>query len=148
MAQGDVTTFQEFRQTIADGTHDLDTHSFKLALVTATSAPTAADASPVWTSGYDANEVTGGTSYTAGGEALTTAWDQVSGTGTFETTAPVTWTQDASGPTDISYGVIYNDTASGKPAIAFIDMRSGGTTPISLQDGDITVAADTVFTLT
>ena len=51
-------------------------------------------------------------------------------------------------PTDIRTALIYNTTHAGtNDAIAYIDMTANGTTPISLQDGDITINSGTVFTL-
>ena len=107
---------------------------------------TAADATP---DSADYTEVTG-TGYTAGGEAITVTWTEAGGTATFEvTTATTTWTQDASGPTNINTALIYNTTHAGtNDAVAFMDMRDGGTTAISLQDGDITITwAANLFTL-
>jgi hypothetical protein len=145
MAQGSVTTFEEFRKTIGDGSHDLDNDSFKIMLITNTTVPTAADATP---DSADYTEVTG-TGYTAGGEAVTVTWTEAAGTATFATTSSAAWTQNGAGPTNIYYGIIYNTTHVGtNDAIGFIDMTAdGGTTPISLQDGDITINSGTVFTL-
>ena len=44
MAVNDVTVFDETKLALLDGTHDLDTHSFKVALCNNTVAPTAATA--------------------------------------------------------------------------------------------------------
>ena len=33
MAQGTLTVFQDFLETMGDGTHDMDTDTFKFALV-------------------------------------------------------------------------------------------------------------------
>lgn len=146
MAQGDVTTFEEFRATIGDGSHDLNSDSFKIALLTSTGAPTAAAATPDYAD-YSANEVSGG-GYSAGGATATMNWNETGGTATFAIGTGVTWSQNATGPTDISWGLLYNTTHTGtNDAIAYIDMRSGGTAAISLVDGDITIQAGTVFTL-
>lgn len=134
MAQGTLTLFEEFSLNIGDGTHDLDADTFKLALIT--TLPTAAATTPAL---GDFTEVSG-TGYTAGGETLTTTWTEAGGTSAFRHTGgTITWTQDGAGPTNIVAGLIYNDTNVGKEAICFIDFTTdGGTTPISLQDGDIT----------
>ena len=149
MAQGTVTLFEEFSKYIGDGSHDLDADSFKVALLSDVigTGINASDATPDFA---DYTEVTGGTSYTAGGEAITATWTELNGTATFEvTTATTTWTQDASGPTNINTALIYNTTHAGtNDAVAFMDMRDGGTTAISLQDGDITITwAANLFTL-
>lgn len=145
MARGDVTTFQEFRETIGDGTHDIDNDVWKIALITNGVVPTAATATPAL---GDFTQVTG-TNYTAGGETVTVTWTESGGTINFAITS-ASWTQHASGPTNIYYAIVYNDTATtpADAAIAFIDMTDdGGTTPISLVDGDITINAGNVFTL-
>ena len=145
MAQGTLTVFEEFRKFIGDGSHDLDSDSFKVALIT--TIPTAADATPDLA---DFTEVTG-TNYTAGGEAAAATWVEAAGVATWDL-ADVGWTQSGAGPTDIKAALLYNTTHAGtNDAIAFIDMTvDGGTTPISLVDGDINIAfnASGVFTLT
>ena len=67
MAQGTVYTFEEFRDYIADGSHDLDNDSFSVMLLSNTHASTiaVADLTP---DSADYTEVTG-TGYTAGGIA-------------------------------------------------------------------------------
>jgi hypothetical protein len=139
VAQGTLLTFNEFRLTIGNGTHDLAADSFKIALIT--TLPTLADPTPAL---GDYTEVTG-SGYTAGGEALTTTWTETSGAADFKHTGgTITWTQDGAGPTNIVAGLIYN-TAAGNDAVAFIDFTAdGGTTPISLQDGDITWTPEAV----
>jgi hypothetical protein len=148
MAQGTLTLFEEFSLEIGDGTHDLDTDAFKIALLQDAVIPTAADLTPAF---GDYTEVTGA-GYTAGGAALTTTWTEAGGVATFDATgAPAaSWTQNGSGPTDIEYGLIYNNTDVGKAAVGFVDMTTdAGVTPISLQAGDITWTphASGIFTL-
>ena len=146
MAQGTVYTFEEFRDYIGDGSHDLDNDSFKIMLLSNTHNSTIAVANVTPDSG-DYTEVTG-TGYTAGGEAVTVTWSQSAGTATFATTSAAAWTQNGAGPTDIRTALLYNTTHAGtNDAICYIDMTADGTTPISLQDGDITINAGTVFTL-
>ena len=60
MAQGAVTLFNEFPEELLKGTHDFDTHVFKLALIT--TLPTATQATPQLA---DFTEVSG-SNYTAG----------------------------------------------------------------------------------
>lgn len=69
---------------------------------------------------------------------------------TYDATDPATWSQHASGPTNIKTAVLYIDDANDY-AVGFIDMTTdSGTTAISLADGDITVAfgASGIFTIT
>lgn len=145
MAQGTLVVFEEFRLYIGDGSHDLNSDSFKIALIT--TIPTAAALTPDLA---DFTEVTG-TGYTAGGEASAATYTEAAGVATFDL-ADVAWTQNGAGPTNIKAALIYNTTHVGtNDSIAFIDMTvDGGTTPISLVDGDISIAinASGVFTLT
>lgn len=145
MAQGSVTTFEEFRKNLADGSHNLSSDTFKIMLVTNATVPTAADTTP---DSADYTEVSG-TNYTAGGETVTVTWTEVNGTATFATTTAAAWLQDNAGPANIYYGILYNSTHTGSnDAIAFIDLTAdAGTTPISLIDGDITINAGSIFTL-
>ena len=67
-----------------------------------------------------------------------------------DATDPATWTQHASGPTNIKTGILYYDDANDY-ALGFIDMTTdAGTTAISLADGDITVQfnASGIITIT
>jgi len=153
MARGDVTFFNEFAESSGDGRIDLDADTFKVALVN--SLPTAADAVPTWGAGGTTNlssDEVSGTGYTAGGVTLAgVSWSQTSGVATFDSTTNPSWTQNGAGPTDIVGAVIYSDTATNKDAVAFVDMTTdGGTTPISLQDGNISITwnASGIFTCT
>ena len=145
MATGDVTLFEEFAKTIGEKKIALGADDFKVALIDDSAAPTAADATPTW-SDYSANEVSG-TNYTADGYTLTgDSWTEAGGVATFDDTGNVTWSQNAAGPTDIYWGILYSDTSSNDDCICFIDM--GG--PISLVDGDISITwnASGIFTVT
>ena len=152
MALGTLTLFEEFSKYLANGDHDMDGDGFKVMLITNGVVATAADLTP---DSADYTEVSGGTSYTAGGEALTTPnLAEVGGVTTFDDTgaASVSWVQDASGPSTIYQAILYNTTHAGtNDAIAFIDMTTdGGTTPADLKAGDITITwgASGIFTIT
>ena len=138
MAQGDLTLFNEFRSQVLQGEHDLNaTDTIKVALITNAVVPTASTTTPTLA---DFTQVTG-TNYTAGGATITTpVVSNVSGATYKFDGDNVSWTQNASGPTDIYYGIIYNDTNASDMAIAFIDMTvDSGTTPISLAAGNIAI---------
>lgn len=142
MAQGDFTVFNAFKESIGESLLDLETDTFKLAFIS--TVPTASDADPRWGAGGSTNlssDEVSGTNYTAGGNTLANpAYTESSGTATWDTDDPATWSQHASGPTNIKTGIIYDDTDTGKRAIGFIDMTTdGGTTAISLANSDITV---------
>lgn len=145
MARNDWVTFQEFSLDLANGVHNLGSDTFKVALIDNTTAPTAADATPRWAD-YSANEVSG-TGYTAGGYTLTgVSTSEAAGVTTFDDTGNVLWSQNAAGPTDIYWAVLYNDSASADQAIGFLDM--GGA--VSLVDGDVSITwnASGILTVT
>jgi len=146
MAQGDFTLFEEYRKTIADGSHDMDGDTFSLILIT--TLPVAAAVTP---DRGDFTEVTAGGGYSTGGIALTTTYTEAAGTATFDSSTNPSWTAAAGSPTNIIAALLVNDTHAGTTdAIGFIDMTvDGGSTAISLVDGDITVTwnASGVFTL-
>lgn len=140
MAQGDVTTFEEFKKEIGNGTFDLDAAgAFSIALISNT-GDLSATATP---NIADFTEVTGGTY--AAKTGLTLSWTEAAGTATLALQANQTWTSDAAGPTDIRKALIYQTT--GGAALGYVDMTADGTTPISLQAGDITINSGTIFTL-
>lgn len=146
--QGTVTVFNKAKEYLADGTFDLDTHTFKIALVS-NSSLVATQADLALGTGF--TEVSGGTSYVAGGATLTCTWTESAGTVTFDSSTNPSWSQDASGPTDIRYGIIYDDTDASDTALAYVDLTTSGdgTTAISLQTGDITItwSGSGIFTI-
>ena len=145
MAQGDLVVFNEAKENIANGLIDLSaTTDFSCMLIT--TLPTAAALTP---DTADFTEVSG-TGYTAGGVALATTWSEATGTVTFDSSVNPSWSQNGAGPTNIVAALIYSETAVGEDAIAFVDMTTdGGSTPLSLQAGDITLtfAGTGLFTL-
>ena len=147
MAFGDFVLFEEVAKTIGDGSHDFDSDTFSTILIT--TLPTAATATP---DRADFTEVTAGGGYTAGGIALTTTYTEAAGVATFDSSVNPSWTAAAGSPTNIVAGLVVNDTHVGtNDAIGYIDLtQDGGTTPISLVTGDITITwnASGLFTLT
>lgn len=125
MAQGDFTFFNQFLLDEGLKLHNLNTDTIKLAYVDATITPTASTADPRWgaggTTNLSTNEVSGG-NFTAGGNDITN---------TFSGTSPPTldgadqaYAANASNPSPV-WGIVYNDTDSGKRAIGFYDMNGG-----------------------
>ena len=159
MAQGALTLFNEFAESVADGRIDLDTHTFKVGLATlqvgGTPTIAATDAVPCWGAGGTTNisssEVAAGGGYTAGGATLgSVTWSQTAGVATFDA-ADITWTSSGSGdPATIKTAVIYSDTATNKDCVGFIDMTADGTTAISMLTGNVGITwnASGIFTLT
>ena len=136
MARGTLTVVDAFTQTLANGTHDMDNHEFKIALVSVM---------PDATTTVLANEVSG-TGYTAGGLTLTTSWTRSGGVTSWKTSTTAQWTANGAGPDNIVAGVIHN-SSSGNAVVAYVDFTEDGSTPISLQTGDIswTAGAGTVI---
>lgn len=151
MARGDVHIFAAFELNAKKGTAiNLGSDTIKLGIVNNTTVPTVSTADPRWgaggTTNFATNEVTTGTSYSAGGPSLTSVtYTQASGVNTF-TAANVTVAQDATGFTTGYYGILYDSTDAGKHAIGFIDL--GG--PVSIQGGalNITWNGSGIFTET
>jgi hypothetical protein len=144
-AQGSVETFEEFVLDVGEKEHNLSTDTHKISLHT--TLPDTATASPTY-GDFTGTEVANGNGYTTTGATANVTYAEADGTGTLTLGTDVTWTQNGAGPTDIEAGVLYSDTATAKEAIATVEMTvDAGTTPISLQDGDITIQAGTILTI-
>lgn len=129
MAVGDVKWFAQGLHDLGNGLHDLDTHTFKLGIVTGVT-PTVATAIPHWggtgTTNYASNQVAvGGTSYTGPKTLTSVTWVLSATGGTFDF-ADIAMAQDASGFTNGAYGIIYNDSnaPANKHAIAFVQLAT------------------------
>jgi hypothetical protein len=136
MAQGTLTVFNEAKKNIS-GLVDLQADTFKVMLVT--TLPAVGTASP---DTGDFTEVTGGTSYVAGGISVALTWVESGGTVTCGSITVPTWVKDVSGPTNIVAAIVYSTVVGvgAGDALAFIDMTTdAGATPISLQTGDISI---------
>ena len=142
MAAGDVTIFDEAKLALLDGTHDLDTHTFKVAICDNTTAPTAATATPTLA---DFTEVGSAGSYVAGGTALTVSLTEAAGTVTYDFTNNPSWAQNASNDVDAYWGIIYNDTDVSDSAVGYVDL--GGAVDMTAGDLTITWNASGFFTL-
>lgn len=138
MARGDVTLFEETKLSIENGEINIGTDVIKLGFIDNVSAPTAGDALPHWggtgTVNHALNEVGTGGGYT-GPVDITVDSSEAAGTVKVDPSTNPVFSQNASGPTDIFWGIIYDDTIASKRAIAFIEMAG----PVSIVDGDVTV---------
>lgn len=144
MATGDVTVFDEAKAYMLTGDWT-STDDIKCAILDNTLAPLAADTTPALA---DYTQVGAAGSYTTGGTSLGTWTSMVSeaaGTMTFDSATNPTWAQHASNDVDAYWGLIYNDTVVGKPAIAFVEL--GG--PVDMSAGDLTITwnASGIFTI-
>lgn len=140
MARGDFTVFEEFADQLGEEIHNFASDTIKLAIIDDTVTPTAADATPAWgaSSGvdYDANEVTDAGGYTAGGETIPVTWTETDGVATLnDDSGDVALAQNASGFTDGYWGILYNDSATNKNALGFLDLDG----PVSEQAGPVNI---------
>ena len=118
-----------FKKELLEAVHNFKNSggdTFKIALYTNSASFNAA------TTAYTtSNEVTG-TNYTAGGNTLTRVDPTSSGTTAFTDFADTTW---ASSTITARGAMVYNDTASGNPAVVILDFGSDKTS----TNGDFTV---------
>ena len=140
MARGDFTVFEEFADQLGKELHNFSSDTLKLAIINNTVTPAAGDATPAWglTSGvdYDANEVTNAGGYTTGGIVVPVTWTEAAGVATLnDNVGDIALAQNALGFTNGYYGILYNDSATNKNAIGFIDL--GG--PVSEQAGPVNI---------
>ena len=140
MAQGDLTLFDEYSKELLSGTHNhaAGGNTFRVSLHS-TALPAASASAPSF---GDWTECSGG-GYNTGGENITAQMSvsNVSGsTYKWDSADNPSWNQNGTGPTDVKFALIYNQTDAGDKAVGFIDMTTdGGTTPISLQAGNISI---------
>ena len=120
-----------FKGELLGGTHDLDTHTLKIALIKDSPSGTYGAATTNYSDVTGNSDETSGTNYTAGGQNLDGA--TISTTGT---TAIVDFTDEVFTNVTCSADgcIIYNSSASNK-AICVIDF--GGT--VSATAGDLTI---------
>jgi hypothetical protein len=120
-----------FKGELLGGTHDLDTHTLKIALIKDSPSGTYGAATTNYSDVTGNSDETTGTNYTAGGQNLDGA--TISTTGT---TAIVDFTDEVFTNVTCSADgcIIYNSSASNK-AICVIDF--GGT--VSATAGDLTI---------
>ena len=120
-----------FKSELLGGTHDLDTHTLKLALIKASPTGTYGAATTNYSDVTGNSDEASGTGYSAGGQQLDGATISADGT-----TAIVDFTDEVfSNVTTSADGcIIYNGSQSNK-AICVIDF--GGT--VSATAGDLTI---------
>lgn len=146
MAAGAWQVLNKAKEKLMDGTIDLDTHSFKVALCEAAQALAVTFATG--NAGYAdlTDETANGSGYTTGGQALTgVTWVEAAGVITWDCANPQ-WTSMTK--TGLKYAVIYDDTATNKDIVCFCELESGGTINVTAGTLDITINAAGVFTLT
>jgi hypothetical protein len=119
-----------FKVELLTGTHDFTNstgNTFKMALYT-----NAATLDATTTAYTASNEVANGNGYTTAGETLTNVTPTSSSTTAYTDFADVTWTTASF---TARGALIYNDTASGDPAVCVLDFGADYTA----TNGDFTV---------
>ena len=125
--------FNKFVQDLANGVHNFGSHTFKIMMT---------NAAPVATATVKANltEIAAGSGYTAGGTAMPMTQAMAAGTLTVSGTN-VVFTAAGGSVGPMRYAVLYNDTAVGKPLVAWWDYGSS----ITLNTSEtLTVQPDAV----
>lgn len=115
-----ISVYNKFKLYMGDGTIDLDTDQFKIALMDSNHSyvSTHTDWSQVST-----NEISAGNGYTGGGQVLTNvSWTETGGTATFDADS-VTWTATGGALGPAAFAVIYDDTATDDKLICSIDFE-------------------------
>jgi hypothetical protein len=106
--------YNGFSELSMDGTIDLDTHAFRMALFLSTS-----NAATLSTVGYSnlTNEVAQAYGYLTTGKALTPTWNRSVGTTTFDADDQV-WTASG-GSITARFVVIYDNTSTNKDLVCY-----------------------------
>ena len=122
-----------FKKEILEAVHNFKNSggdTFKIALYTNSASFNAA------TTAYTTSNEVSGTGYSAGGNTLTRVDPTTSGTTAFTDFADTTW---SSSTITARGAMIYNDSASGNPAVVILDFGSDKTS----TNGDFTVVFPT-----
>lgn len=133
---------------IGDGTIDLDTHTFKIALFTSAMTPNVATQSVL--ADITANQLSTANGYTSGGATLgTVTWTESSGTVTFDADDP-SWTASG-GSITARYAVIYDDTPTSPadPLLCY-SLLDNSPADVTVTDGNtltIQLNASGIFTV-
>lgn len=146
MAQGDFVFYNDFKEQVVKGTHNLSSHTLKVTLHT--SYTPNIDTHQTW-SDVSATEYTTSSGYTAGGKTLTTV--TVTQNNTDNTMVwdadDVTWTSlGALSPATPSHAIFWNDTPT-SPADPLIGYMVLGTTATNGGDYSIAFASGGIATL-
>jgi hypothetical protein len=149
MAQGDFKVFAESaREAVKSLVGNLGSDDMRLALISSATTPAVGDALPHFggtgTTDLSTNELTGG-EISAGGIVLTSEAITSSALGGFMDSADISIASNASNPSAVRWGILYNNTLATKRAIGFLDFGSDQDITTGL---DITINASGWFTAT
>ena len=147
MAASDFTVFNLAKPKLLNGTLDLDTNAFKVALTTTSQALDATFAGSSGDCRYAdlTAELATANGYTAGGQALSgVSLTRSTGTVTFDA-ADISWT--LTGSITFRYGVIYAASVTDDPLLGFFEFDTGAS--VTPTAGQVTVRwnASGIFTV-
>jgi hypothetical protein len=132
--------FNQFVKDLIDGKHNFSSNTFKVFLTN--TQPTAN-----MTAKADMTELSAGSGYSAGGNTVTLAANVASGVAKV-TASNTTFTASGGTIGPFQFAVLYNDTASGDPPVAWWDYGA----PITLANTEaLTIVFDAtngIFTVT
>ena len=139
MAQGDVFAFDQYLVDLAGAKQDMELGVFFLGLVTNATVPAITTSDPRWGAGgltnFKTTEVTPGGNYVADGASLANPTVTLNaGVCEIDMDDPATWTQNASNPTDATWGIVYNNQAA-KECVCYVDL--GGAFNMTTGDLDV-----------
>lgn len=145
MPAGKWKLYDTAKVNIGNGTTDLDTHNFRIALFTSSSNANTLTNS---TLSQLTNQVANANGYTTGGNLLSSVtWTQTGGTATFDA-ADSTWTASG-GSITARFAVIYDDT-SASDALLCVCLLDTAPADVTATDGNtltIQFNASGIFTL-
>lgn len=147
MAADAWKVYESFKEYMADGTIDLDTHAFKMQLHTSTYAPNLGTQS---VKADLTNEVANAVGYTTGGVTLTNVtWTRAGGIVTFDCDNAV-WTATG-GSITARYAVVIDDTptAPADPLVCY-SLLDNAPADVTATDGNtftVAIHANGIFTL-
>lgn len=132
MSTGTVIVFDQAVIDILNKVHNFSGDDFRLGFVTTATVPSKSTPNPHWggtgTTNFATNQVsTTGTSYTGPIPLTGELVSNSSGIISFSANKVGPLAQDAAGPANIGWGIIYNNTDPNKRAIAALEMSASGT---------------------
>jgi hypothetical protein len=137
-----ISLYNHTARRFAEGTN-ASTDTYKVALYTAATF----DATDTTLAGVTKTEVANGNGYTTGGVALSGVTVTIVGTnGAKFDASDATWSATG-GSITAEYAILYNDTDSGDPPVAFIDFGQSETA-VSGTDFLVVWDSDGIFTWT
>ena len=144
MTAGAITPYYSLKEKLMDGDIDFDGHTFKVALFTSSYTPAAA--TDALLADIVANEVAG-TGYTAGGATLTSVTTTLAAGVVTVDADDVSW---AAASITAKYAVIYDDTVTGDPLVAYFDLNTGAGSGVTISAGTLEIRwnASGILTLT